>query len=126
MFRTLSQIQWSYKKCSIAEHKSIQKLKFIAGHRLPYILINDVSVYKLLTEPAFHLLIIGDTKPISVRSEFVKTIFLGMEEWAGLGVTQPLYILVRPDNYIGLLADEMNEEILNNYLQQHCYFITGN
>ena len=121
MFRTLSQIQWSYKACSISQNKSAQKLKFKAGDRLPYVLINNETVYKLLTEPAFHLLIIGDTKTVNT-TEFVKPVTLDIEAWKPFGVLKPLYILVRPDNYIGLIADEINDEILNTYLQHHCYF----
>jgi 2-polyprenyl-6-methoxyphenol hydroxylase-like FAD-dependent oxidoreductase len=122
MFRTLSQIQWSYKACSISQNRSAQKLKFKAGDRLPYVLINNETVYKLLTEPAFHLLIIGNTKTVNAR-EFVKPVTLDIEAWKPFGVLKPVYILVRPDNYIGLIADEMNDEILKTYLQQHCGFI---
>ena len=122
MFRTLSQIQWSYEDCSVSQNRSAQKLKFTAGDRLPYILINKESIYKLLTEPAFHLLIIGDNKTSFTTTEFVKQVLLSIEDWKTIGVTKPLYILVRPDNYIGLIADEMNEEILNKYLQEHCCF----
>lgn len=121
MFRTLSQIQWSYKDCSIAQNRSAQRLKFRAGDRLPYVLINNESVYKLLAEPAFHLLIIGDTKTVRSK-EFIKSVSLDIEPWKPFGVLKPLYILVRPDNYIGLIADEINEAILNKYLQEYCYF----
>lgn len=123
MFRTLSQIQWSYDDCSISQNRSSQKLKFTAGNRLPYVIINTESIYKQLTEPLFHLLIIGDTKTLSFAHPFVKQVLLGMEEWKPLGITKPLYILVRPDNYIGLISDDMSNEILNSYLKQHCYFM---
>ncbi|MEO6541183.1 MAG: hypothetical protein ABIN74_09345, partial [Ferruginibacter sp.] len=92
------------------------------GDRLPYVLINKESVYTLLRAPVFHLLIISNSTITFAATEFVKPVSLGMEEWKDLGVTKPLYILVRPDNYIGLIADEMNEGILNSYLQQHLYF----
>jgi len=126
MFRTLSQIQWSYKDCSLSQNRSAQKLKFTAGDRLPYVLLNSEknkeSIYKLLTTASFHLLRIGDTKTSFTATEFVKHLSLDIEDWKPLGITKPLYILVRPDNYIGLIADEMNAEILNTYLKQHCYF----
>ncbi|HMI77962.1 MAG TPA: FAD-dependent monooxygenase [Ferruginibacter sp.] len=126
MFRTLSQIQWSYEDCSLSKNISAQKLKFKAGDRLPYILINTgqekESIYKKLTAPAFHLLMIGDATAVINESEFVKAISLGMEEWKPVGVMKPLYILVRPDNYIGLVADEMDNETLRKYLHEHYYF----
>jgi 2-polyprenyl-6-methoxyphenol hydroxylase-like FAD-dependent oxidoreductase len=123
MFRTLSQIQWSYDDCSMSRKRSSQKLKFNAGDRLPYVLVNNKSVYQLLTEPVFHLLIIGDARYTGQSHPLVKQISLGIEEWRPLGITKPLYILVRPDNYIGLLSDEMNDEIMRGYLR-HCN-ITG-
>jgi 2-polyprenyl-6-methoxyphenol hydroxylase-like FAD-dependent oxidoreductase len=122
MFRTLSQVQWSYKDCSISKNKTVQKLKFRAGDRLPYVLINKESIYKQLRSSAFHLLIIGDTGNSFSADDLVKPVTVGMEEWKRFGVTKPLYILVRPDNYIGLVADEMNEAILHDYFHQHCCF----
>ena len=123
MFRTLSQVQWSYEDCSVSQNRSAQKLKFTAGDRLPYVLNNNESVYQLLRAPAFHLLIIGNAENSFDTTEFVKPIKLDIEPWKDLGVSKPLYILVRPDNYIGLITDEMNAGILNVYLQQHFYFL---
>ena len=124
MFDSVSQLRWSYTECSISQNSSSQKLKFNSGDRLPYILLGQEkqSVYTLLTAPVFHLLVIGEIKPILEPNEMIKIIPLGMEEWKEKGVTKPLFVLVRPDNYIGLIADEMNDSILRNYLQQHCSF----
>ncbi len=124
IFNTISQLQWAYKNCSLSKNSSSQKLKFNAGDRLPYILLGQEkqSIYKLLTAPVFHLLVIGAAKPVLQPNEMIKTIELSIEEWKEKGVTKPLFILVRPDNYIGLIADEMNDDILRNYLQQYCSF----
>ncbi len=126
MFKTLSQIKWSYKDCSVSQSRSSQKIKFQAGDRLPYILINTSegtkNIYTKLTSPAFHLLVIGDDAITVHENEWMKIVRMDMKEWLALGVTKPLYILVRPDNYIGLIADEMNEKILNDYLLRHCHF----
>ena len=126
IFKAVSQIQWSYKGCSISKNNSSQKLTFNAGDRLPYILLNNgqvkESVYKMLTAPAFHLLMIGDVGRRISSTEIIKVIPLGMEEWKILGVEKPLYILLRPDNYIALVTDELDEQLLNSYLQKHCYF----
>lgn len=122
MFKTLSQIKWTYKDCSVSKNISAQKLKFTAGDRLPYILINKESVYTLLTEPVFHLLIIGNTSISFTPNEFVKRVKLDIDNWKAFGVIKPLFILVKPDNYIAFISDEMNEESLDNYLKQHCYF----
>lgn len=126
MFRTLSQIKWSYKDCLVSKNLSSQKLKFTAGDRLPYVLVNTgtstESVYALLTQPAFHLLIIGSTGISFTLNEFVKPVTLDAEEWKVLGVTKPLFILVRPDNYIALVTDEITKEVLENYLHRYCFF----
>ena len=126
IFKAVSQIQWTYKKCSLSQNNSSQKLTFNAGDRLPYILLSKgnikESVYKLLTEPAFHLLIIGDTDPAFRSTEIIKITRLGIDEWKTFGVINPLYILVRPDNYIGLIADAMDENQLSAYLQKYYFF----
>jgi hypothetical protein len=126
MFKTLSQIKWSYRDCAISKNKSAQKLKLTAGDRLPYVLINTdkgrESVYTLLTQPVFHLLVIGSANISFTTNEFVKPVVLDIEEWKAFGVTKPLFILVRPDNYIALVADEMTKGILDSYLQQYCCF----
>ena len=122
MFKTLSQIKWSYKNSSVSKNLSTQKLKFTAGDRLPYVLVDKKSIYTLLTEPAFHLLSIGNTITSLTQNEFIKLVTLDMAAWKAFGVTKPIFILVRPDNYIALITDEINEEILNNYLRQYCYF----
>ncbi len=124
MFKALSQTSWSYKKCSVAQNLTSQKIKFKAGDRLPYVLTgqNKQSVYKLLTAPAFHLLLIGDSVAPQVDHPYIKSIPLPIEDWSGEGVSNPLYILVRPDNYIGLVSDSMDASILDRYLKEHCYF----
>lgn len=122
MFNSVSQLQWSYKNCSVSKNMSLQKLKFTAGDRLPYILVNKESIYKHLTAPAFHLLLIGNAEVSFPSDECIKQVTLDIEDWKAFGVTKPLYILVRPDNYIALVADEMNKETLDSYLKQYLYF----
>lgn len=125
MFKTLSQTAWTYKNSPISKNISSQKLKFKAGDRLPYILTGSShqSVYKLLTAPTFHLLSIGFDKPFMPENNLITVISLPLEEWRSCGVNEPLYILCRPDNYIGLIADELDDLILNKYLQDQCAFL---
>ena len=125
MFKTLSQTSWSYVKSSVSQNSSSQKLKFKAGDRLPYVLTGQhkESVYKLLTAPSFHLLLIGDGLSLpATLHPLIKPIHLPISDWAAEGVSKPLYLLVRPDNYIGLVSDELDASILDGYLKQHCYF----
>lgn len=126
MFDAVSQIQWSYSKNSISENRSSQKLKFNAGDRLPYILLNNggttESVYKKLTAASFHLLIIGNVSIKFASNESIKVIHLGIDEWKAVGVEKPVFILTRPDNYIALIADKLDEKELQSYLKEKCFF----
>jgi 2-polyprenyl-6-methoxyphenol hydroxylase-like FAD-dependent oxidoreductase len=123
MFRTLSQIQWSYNDCSIAQNLSTQKLTFKSGDRLPYVLINNQSIYRSLKGSSFHLLKVGGPGVSLMPNELIRLLSFDIEAWKPFGVTKPLFILVRPDNYIGLISDQMNDEILTRYLKQHLYFV---
>lgn len=124
MFDTVSQLRWSYKDCSLSKNHSSQKLKFTAGDRLPYLVLpgSGKSIYTLLTARGFHLLCIGNTIKITVTNEMVTPIELPIEAWIPIGVTAPIYILVRPDNYIGIIADELDEQLLKQYLMQYFFF----
>ncbi|MEO6556511.1 MAG: hypothetical protein ABIN92_03285 [Ferruginibacter sp.] len=101
-------------------------LHFTAGDGLPYILVDQQddkqSVYKLLPEPSFHLLMNGDVKVKINSTETIKVINPGITEWKRTGVEKPIYILTRPDNYIALIADQLDQNELNLYLQNHCHF----
>lgn len=124
MFKTLSQTSWSYKKSSVSKNGSSQRLKFKAGDRLPYVLTGSEkkSVYKLMTSPGFHLISIGVRHPFVADHPLIKNISLPIEDWIDQGVASPIYILCRPDNYIGMIADDLNESKLARYLRDHCAF----
>ena len=130
IFRTLSQIWYSYIESPLSLNLSKQPLKFKAGERLPYMKINinnkEQSIYCLLTTAKFHLLVIGKNNltpelmnAITPFEKIMSIIFLSFEKnWKKLGTEKELYILVRPDNYIGLLSDKISEEVLNAYFNK--------
>ena len=130
IFRTLSQIWYSYIESPLSLNLSRQALKFKAGERLPYIKINinnkEQSIYCLLTAAKFHLLVIGKNNlppelmgAMTQFEKIINIIFLPSEKrWKKLGAEKELYILVRPDNYIGLLSDKISEEILKTYFNK--------
>jgi len=124
VFRILSQIWYSYKKSLLSLQFIKQKLKFCAGDRCPYILTEIdgklQSIYHLLTEPKFHLLCIGSSgydKHIPDHlTAYIKVVNLPLNEgWEKSGVKSGLYLLIRPDNYIGLLSDEMSPGLITGY-----------
>lgn len=126
-FKKTSQLWYNYRKSTLSVHKSNQKLSFKAGDRFPYVMVNLdnelQSCYHLLTAAKFHLVIITDYNafmPSTLLSDqfesLVKTIVLPLSEaWKNLGVTDTLYILVRPDNYIAMLSDSLQQDTLENY-----------
>lgn len=124
IFRILSQIWYSYRKSPLSLQFIKQKLKFSAGDRCPYVMTEIdgklQSIYHLLTEPKFHLLCIGsneyDSQIPDHLTAYIKVVNLPLNEsWGKLGVQSGLYLLIRPDNYIGLLSDEMSPALITGY-----------
>ncbi|MFB6258647.1 MAG: FAD-dependent monooxygenase [Flavobacteriales bacterium] len=126
MFKTISQIWYSYKGMSLSGSVSKQPLAFKAGDRLPY--FPDNNIHPSFTKPAFHLLHIGQD-PISnetkgkLRSLFPFEIeFVENElsaDWKSLGVKQELFMLVRPDNHIAFIFDTIDGAQVKNYLNRY-------
>lgn len=130
VFKTISQTGYSYKKSSLAKTYSKQRLKFQAGDRLPYLENNSVSakLYESFTKPSFHILSIGaDSINEEARQKLDKLFPFPVqyvenqlsEAWKKLGVTKPIYILVRPDNYIGFISDSLDEPLVQDYLKEY-------
>lgn len=127
IFRVLSQIWYSYKKSPLSLQFIKQKLHFSAGDRCPYVMTEIdsklQSIYHLLTEPKFHLLCIGgnwDSDHIpELLKDYIKIVNLPLNEgWQKLGVKSNLYLLIRPDNYIGLLTDEISPALITGYFDK--------
>lgn len=124
IFRILSQIWYSYKESPLSVQFIKQKLGFNAGDRCPYVMTavdgKLQSVYHLLTEAKFHLLCIGcnwDNNNLPDHLiPYIKIISLPINEgWQKLGVKSGLFLLIRPDNYIGLLTDEISPALITGY-----------
>jgi len=128
IFSTMSQIWYSYEDSPLSALHSKQSLTFKAGDRFPYVRINHkgemISCYNLLTAAKFHLVCIGadsigdeDGIPETFVS-LIQPINLPLEPgWLKLGVKKKLYILVRPDNYIGLISDRLDDDRLAKYFR---------
>jgi hypothetical protein len=125
-FKTVSQIGWSYKGKSLSGSNTKQKLRFKSGDRLPY--LEDVSskkFYELFRSPGFHLLHIGNELSEVDKLQIQNSLNIPVEvveselskSWKILGVMGELFILVRPDNYIGYIQDKFDEVELNKHYQ---------
>ncbi|WP_394772002.1 FAD-dependent monooxygenase [Mucilaginibacter sp.] len=127
IFRTLSQTWYAYEGSLLSVH-SKQSLTFKAGDRFPYVRIDHkgelISCYNLLTAAKFHLVCIGadsngnnDGIPKALVPLIQPVNLPSSPGWLKLGVKKKLYILVRPDNYIGLISDRMDDNSLEKYFR---------
>jgi 2-polyprenyl-6-methoxyphenol hydroxylase-like FAD-dependent oxidoreductase len=130
-FKKFSQIWYGYRKSPLSVQDTRQRLGFRAGDRFPYVMTagngKTQSCYHLLTEAKFHLVIIeeelnrvADKAPGQLLAPqlapIVKVLRLPLSmEWEALGLSTQLYILVRPDNYIAMISDHLNERKLSAY-----------
>jgi 2-polyprenyl-6-methoxyphenol hydroxylase-like FAD-dependent oxidoreductase len=129
IFKTMSQIWYSYSGMELSYSTTKQKLKFKAGDRLPYIIVSssEKPFYESFTAPSFHLLYLSnDLLDTETKNEIANTIPFSVkiieypitESWKKLGVNTVLYILVRPDNYIAYLSDSFNKTEVKKYLNR--------
>ncbi|HVW95936.1 MAG TPA: FAD-dependent monooxygenase [Mucilaginibacter sp.] len=128
IFRAVSQIWYSYEDSPLSVGHSEQSLTFKAGDRFPYVRIDHegktISCYHLLTAAKFHLVCIGadsngnkDDVPAALVP-LIQLINLPHSPcWLKLGIRTKLYILVRPDNYIGMISDRIDNDSLEKYFR---------
>lgn len=125
IFPLVSQIGISYRESSLSSDHADFKVK--AGDRMPWFEVDGCSVYNLLREPKFHLLLFlnGDPQVPPLPNEL-------MGQWSGLadtsiipfddkvkvvfGTDEPFFALLRPDNYIGLISAEFSPDLIVKYL----------
>jgi 2-polyprenyl-6-methoxyphenol hydroxylase-like FAD-dependent oxidoreductase len=121
-FKKIAQVAYSYKGYSLSRSDSKQSLKFKAGDRIPYICLGYYNNFKA---PVFHLIRVSDVPIAKIEREEIDTIFpfeVKIIEnnisgaWRALGVTKTLYILVRPDQHILYVADELRTIEVNKHL----------
>ncbi len=77
VFKTISQIGYSYRSRSLSRSFTNQPLRFKAGDRLPYLEGSGtgLKLYELLREPSFHLLHVGENRlesqgPMPINGHF--------------------------------------------------------
>jgi len=121
IFPLVSQTGINYRKSSLSAENGIFKVK--AGDRLPYFEIEGESIYQRLKEPKFHLLTFfdGENKPPEFAGNdsldfFELPLYPNIAEI--FGADQTFSVLLRPDNYIGLITEDTSGEDVRNYLQK--------
>ncbi len=133
-FRLMSQIWYSYNGHRLSIQSSKQSLKFQAGDRLPYVIedTSGKSIFLDFTGTSFHLLLIGhpsmddETKkkmvswfpfPVQIVEHNLSP------SWRSLGVSTNLFLLVRPDNYIAWVDDQLTEDKVKSRLTKSGFFL---
>jgi 2-polyprenyl-6-methoxyphenol hydroxylase-like FAD-dependent oxidoreductase len=121
VFPRISQIGINYRRSALSAQSGAFNVK--AGDRLPFFTVDGASIYERLKEPKFHLLTFfdGANKP----SEFAGNDFADAFELPLypniaeiFGANKTFSVLLRPDNYIGLLTDDLSGEELKQYLNR--------
>ncbi len=121
IFPLVSQIGINYRKSSLSQNNGLFKVK--AGDRMPYFEIDGASVYEKLKAPKFHLLTFfdGANKPPEFSADDF-TDFHEMPLYPNIaeifGASKTFSVLLRPDNYIGLISEDVSGEDLRAYLSR--------
>ncbi|MBA3600682.1 MAG: FAD-dependent monooxygenase [Acidobacteria bacterium] len=126
-FPRVSQIGINYRHGSLSETDGNFSVK--AGDRMPYFTIEDASIYDRLREPKFHLLVYSDGAiglqnfAAELKSQYadmldfsVTPLYPNISEI--FGAKTSFVLLLRPDNYIGLISSEVSVEKLKEYLEK--------
>lgn len=128
VFPRISQIAINYRNSSLSDTFGSFKVK--AGDRMPWFEMNGRSVYDDLHAPQFHLVMFSDGKiEISSLPDLL------MDEWKGridshfyslnekvieaFGCDHTFFLILRPDNYIGIISDKLSPEIVQGYLTKY-------
>src|SRR5215204_20736 len=121
IFPLVSQIGINYRKSALSAESGFFKVK--TGDRLPFFTADGTSIYERLTAPKFHLLTFfdGANKPPRFAANdftdyFEIPLYPNIAEI--FGATKTFSVLVRPDNYIGLITEDLSGEDLSGYLSK--------
>jgi hypothetical protein len=142
-FPVISQIGISYRNLSLSQIHSDQlrynqylsdkKFKVKAGDRMPYFLVDGISIYNRLREPKFHLItftsgmenihldkIETSTKYNNKYADILdyQVLTLYPELATMFGTDKTFTLLLRPDNYIGFITSDPTLHTLELYLQE--------
>ncbi len=123
VFPRISQIRINYRGSSL--NKTDGSFAVKAGDRMPWFEVDGRSIYDLLREPKFHVLYFYDGKdnvagslddPAELADVHSFPLFPNLVQIFGL--TKSFTVVLRPDNYIGLIAGVVSPEKVRTYLNQ--------
>jgi len=127
VFPRISQIGINYRHGSLSEHAGDDGIDVKAGDRLPYFQVDGRSIFDRLREPRFHLLNFldgkGEQKTEDLNGSFDsivdrQTVPLYPHVAELFGVDKSFNVLLRPDNYIGLISQDPSLAPIEDYLKR--------
>ena len=123
-FIRISQIGITYHDYSLSSDEDGGDFEVESGERMPYFLIEGKSIFDRLRAPKLHLVTFsdGESKPeeISVRPELLdhQVIPLYPNVSEIFGSQGSFNVLLRPDNYIALLTNDLSARPVTSYLSK--------
>jgi len=126
IFPRVSQIGINYRNSLLSINDG--KFSIKAGDRMPYFLVEGASIYDRLQKPKFHLIAFSDgqNQPSDLQNELaeyedlidfhVVPLYPNISEI--FGTKESFRVLLRPDNYIGLISTASSSESVKNYLER--------
>ncbi len=116
IFPLISQIGISYRESSLSKAAGDFKIK--AGDRMPWFKIDGTSIYDRLREPKFHVIYFSKDphETDQFRNADVHSISLTEDIAEIFGTDETFTIVLRPDNYIGYIAEGINPIKALNYI----------
>jgi 2-polyprenyl-6-methoxyphenol hydroxylase-like FAD-dependent oxidoreductase len=130
LFPLLSQIGIHYRESSLSAHGGDEEFRVKAGDRMPYVLVDGQSLYESLRHPKFHCVIFSNAADdlqamkSELENEFIDLIDFNIVPLDPnltdvFGNDKGFSLLLRPDNYIGLISTESATDEIRNYLKVH-------
>jgi 2-polyprenyl-6-methoxyphenol hydroxylase-like FAD-dependent oxidoreductase len=127
VFPRIAQIAINYRRSSLS--KTDGGFAVRGGDRMPWFKIQGKSIYDYLHEPLFHLIVFTDGKtdipqlPDELLTRWhgkIDSHLFQLEPRVTeiFGVDKSFYIILRPDNYIGLISDDFSPAALQIYLDR--------
>ena len=127
VFPRISQIAINYRKSSLS--KTEGKFAVKAGDRMPWFEIDGKSIYDYLHEPLFHLLVFrrGDAAipalPPALMEKWDTKIDSHLFDFnpavsKSFGTDRSFFVILRPDNYIGMISGKFSPTAVDEYLSR--------
>ena len=129
IFPLLSQIGINYRHSSLSQHAGDEHFKVKAGDRMSYFLVDGKSIYDKLRQPKFHLLVFSNAQSdfqalkTELENQYAELVDLNAislypQVAEAFDTDRSFNVLLRPDNYVGLISPEISSSQLRVYLNK--------